>query len=371
MKAMQIASAGPTPPTAPDEAPIFVVGSMRSGSTMLRLILDSHPRIAIGAETGFFGGMLAAKEIPGWKYGKGWYHRLGWEDAEFDARLRDFYTGLFSHYAEQQGKPRWGEKTPYHTLHIEGMADLFPSAVFVGIVRHPGAVAASLRKNFHYTFDAALDYWRATNLAMVRAADAVADRFTLCRYEDLVLDAEPVLRELTAFLGEPWSEKLLAHHEVQRNKGAPRFVDGSTSTRDAIDSSRVDEWVRDSGPAELSALAAVAPLATFFGYEATDPTALAPMVDDPDSGRLLSGKDLVRRRDTWGDDIDFAEPLPALAIDASPEELARRVMQVEAALARTRNRRAVRWVDAVRRLQHGRSRKDLRHAWAVLRNRDI
>ena len=338
---------------------------------MLRLILDSHPRIAIGAETGFVGGMLAAKEIPSWKYGKGWYHRLGWGDAEFDARLRDFYTGLFSRYAEQQGKPRWGEKTPFHTLHIEAMADLFPTAVFVGIVRHPGAVAASLRKNFHYTFEAALDYWRATNLAMIRSADAVADRFALCRYEDLVRDAEPVLRELTAFLGEPWSEMMLAHHEVQREKGAPRIVDGSTSTRDAIDSSRVDEWVRAAGSAELSALAEVAPLAAFLGYEATDPTTLAPIVDDPDNGRLLSGKDLVRRRVTWGDRLDFAEPPSTIAFDASPDELARRVTQIEAALARTRNRRAVRWVDAARRLQRGRSRADLRHAWAVLRNRDI
>jgi hypothetical protein len=85
----------------------------------------------------------------------------------------------------------------------------------------------------------------------------------------------------------------------------------------------------------------------------------------------VSGKDLVRRRATWSDRVDFAERPPTLAIDASPDELARRLTQVEGALARTRSRRAVRWVDALRRVQRGRTRADLRHAWAVLRNRDI
>jgi hypothetical protein len=355
----------------PEDAPIFVVGTMRSGSTMLRLILDSHPRIAIGAETGFVGGMLAAKAIPHWSYGKDWYHRLGWADDEFDARLRDFYTGLFERYAAEHGKARWGEKTPFHTLHMEAMARLFPTAVFVGIVRHPGAVAASLRKNFHYSFGDALDYWRATNLAMIRAVDAAPERFTLCRYEDLVRDAAPVLREMVAFLGEPWSDNLLAHHEVQQAKGAPRVVDGSTSTRDAIDASRADEWVRAATEPELAALATCSPLAAFFGYNPTDPSALAPLGEGADGARLLSGKDLVRRRAAWADRVDFDEQPPTLAIDASPEELARRLAQVEAALSRTRTRRAVRWVDALRKLQRGRSRADLKHAWAMLRNRDM
>ena len=125
---------------------------MRSGSTMLRLILDSHPRLAVGAETGFMGALLAAKAIPSWKHGRDWYRRIDWSEEEFDARLRDFYGGMFERYAAAQGKPRWGEKTPFHTEHIEAMAHFFPTSVFVGIVRHPGAVAASLRKNFHYRY---------------------------------------------------------------------------------------------------------------------------------------------------------------------------------------------------------------------------
>ena len=66
-----------------DGGPIFIVGSMRSGSTMLRLILDSHPRIAIGGETGFMGALLATQLIPGWKHGAEWFGRIGWTEQQY------------------------------------------------------------------------------------------------------------------------------------------------------------------------------------------------------------------------------------------------------------------------------------------------
>lgn len=351
-----------------DKGPVFVVGSMRSGSTMLRLILDSHPGIAIGAETGFMGALLANQAIPNWKYGKDWYLRLGWTEAEFDERLRDFYGGMFARYAASQGKSRWGEKTPFHTAHMAAMAAVFPDAVFVGIVRHPGAVAASLRKNFHYTFRDALSYWTATNLDMVRAATELGPRFMACRYEDLVLDGEPVLRELMTGLDEAWSPRLLEHHRVQQEKGAPRAVDGSTVTRDPIDAARADHWARTATEDDLRALASTADLSGFFGYEAADSTSCQPLLA-PGSPRewIPSGVDLAIRRRAWAARVDFEQRPPTLAIDANPEELAQRLAQVERALARTRSRRSVRMSDALRTVQHGRSRRDVRQAWALLR----
>lgn len=348
--------------------PIFVVGSMRSGSTMLRLILDSHPEIAIGSETGFMGALLATKTIPNWKFGTEWYRRLDWTEEELDDRLRDFYSGMFDRYASTQGKRRWGEKTPFHTAHIAAMARVFPSAVFVGIVRHPGAVAASLRKSFHYTFADALSYWAATNLDLVRAGTALGPRFVACRYEDLVLEGEPVLRELMACLGESWSPNLLQHDVVQREKGAPRVVDGSTSTRDPIDGKRAVRWAQSATDDEYRALKSIAALAGFFGYEAVDPTNRQPLLS-ADSPRMWipNGDDLKRRRRDWAQRVDFDRRPPSLVIDADPEELARRLSQVEGALARTRSRKAVRIADAFRKVQHGRSWQDIGKAWGILR----
>lgn len=354
--------------SGPQKGPIFVVGSMRSGSTLLRLILDSHPQIAIGAETGFVGAALANKSIPNWRYGKDWYRRLDWSEAEFDERLREFYGGMFERFAASQGKPRWGEKTPFHTAHMTAMSAIFPDAVFVGIVRHPGAVAASLRQNFHYTFPEALSYWAAVNLDLARGAAALGDRFVGCRYEDLVGEAEPVLRELMTFLGEPWSQDLLEHHLVQRDKGAPRAVDGATITRRPIDTSGATRWSDAATADDLAALRSAAGLAGFFGYDVNDAFGIAPLAaPGGPTTRTFDGAALAARRAAWADRVDFDARPPAPAIDASPQELAQRLAQVERALARTRSRRSVRLSDAVRRVQHGRSREALRQAWALLR----
>jgi hypothetical protein len=351
------------------EAPIFVVGSMRSGSTLLRLILDSHPRIAIGAETGFMGAVAATKRIPDWAYGVDWYRRIDWSEDELDQRLRDFYAGMFARYAAGQGKSRWGDKTPFHSAHIASMASIFPDSVFVGIVRHPGAVAASLRKRFHYTFDEALAYWTATNLDLVEGAAGLGDRFTVCRYEDLVSDGEAVLRELMPAIGEEFSPSLLQHHVVQQEQGAPRVVDGSTKSREPIDARRAHRWVDGLAAADRNALETDVPLGAFFGYAPLD-AGQRSRLDSASGGEwTLSGDDVATLRHRWRERVDFDDRPTAPNLQADPGELARRLARAEDVLARTRSRRAVRVADAMRGLQRRRSLSDVRAVWRVLRER--
>jgi hypothetical protein len=346
-----------------DQGPIFIVGSMRSGSTMLRLILDSHPRIAIGAETGFMGALLANRRIPGWKHGAEWFGRIGWSGQELDERLRAFYTGMFERHARSQGKVRWGDKTPFHTSHMQEMGEVFPDAAFVGIVRHPGAVAASLHRGFHYAFDEAVGYWCDVNRQMLSSAAKLGDRFTLCRYEDLVADSESVLREVVPSIGEEFDLSLLRHHEVQRAQGAPKLTDGSTSSRDPIDARRAERWSDEITDAERDQLAAAGPLGAVFGYTAAG-TGPFP------SGAhrwTATGTELARRCAEQPGVLDRGADVQ-LAMDADPAELARRLAQVEAALARTRGRRAVRCADAARRVQRGRTWADVKAASVMLRH---
>lgn len=362
---------GFAPPRPGGRGPIFLVGSMRSGSTMLRLILDSHPAIAIPAETGFMAGLAAAKEIPQWKFGRGWYERLGWTESELDQRLRDFYSGMFERHARQQGKPRWGEKTPFHTDYVAEMAQVFPEAVFVGIVRHPGAVASSLRTRFHYQFQEALGYWESTNLKMAGAGSRLGDRFTLLRYEDLVVRGEPVLRELVSFLQEPWSDEVLHHHQVQPAKGAPRAVEGSTVTSDPIDARRAGQWAAAVDADDREALRSVADAAKLFGYDAMDHEVSTPLVSAASGSRtaLAKGDDLARLRREWEGRLDFDPPRRLAAVEADPQELAARLARTEQALVRARSRRAVVVADALRKVQHGRSLSDVRAAWSAVQGK--
>jgi hypothetical protein len=329
--------------------PIFIVGTMRSGSTLLRLILDGHPDIAIGEETGFMGAVAATKAIPNWRYGREWYGRLGWTESELDERLRDFYSGMFERFAERQGKKRWGEKTPLHSEHIASMSTIFPDAVFVAIVRHPGAVASSLKKRFHYSVPEGATYWSGTNAEIVRrGAELGDDRFALVRYEDVVTSPEPTLRSLVDWLGESWSDDLLRHHDVQAAKGAPRLVDGSTSTREPIRPERADAWREALSPEETAELAdRTAGLAPLFGY-AVGPEPDGSATTEPYglvTGGGLAG--LVPPPSPAGDPEGGA-PLVA---SMSPEDMAERIKVLERSLHRIRSRPVVRAADAVRRVQ--------------------
>jgi hypothetical protein len=337
------------------ERPIFVVGTMRSGSTLFRLILDAHPRISVSEETGFMAALAATKQIPAWQHGHRWYERIGWTEEELDARLRQFWSELFERRALAQGKSRWGEKTPFHSEHMPQMATVFPDSVFVAIVRHPGAVVHSLMRKFHYGVADAAAYWDETNREILRRGlELGGSRFALLRYEDLVAHPEPTLRELVDWLGEPWSEHLLRHNEVQAAQGAPRIAAGRTRTRDPINADLADRWLDGMSEADRVLMAdRVGPVATFLGYEPERPGTAGPLVtDDPAGRRMLLTGDLLaaRQRGAGGVSLEaVGETVVMPEMDAA--ELAKRLRQAEAALARIRTRRAVRWTNSMRGVQ--------------------
>jgi hypothetical protein len=336
------------------ERPIFVIGTMRSGSTLFRLILDAHPNIAIGEETGFMGALAATKRIPNWQHGRGWYERLGWTGEEFDDRLREFYAGLFERHAVSQGKTRWGEKTPFHSAHMQQMAAVFPDAVFAGIVRHPGAVVHSLVRKFHFGVADAAAYWASTNQEILRRGMELGDdRFALLRYEDLVGRPEPTLRELLEWLQEPWSEDVLRHNDVHASRGTPRISAGATRTRDPIITELADRWIDGLAEPDLDVLASkTGALAEFFGYDPRRPGVRGPLTPDGEAGprMLLTGARLARRGAAATALLDRVEE-PMIMPDMDAAELAKRLQQAETALARVRSRRAVQWGDALRRTQ--------------------
>jgi hypothetical protein len=288
--------------------PIFIVGSMGSGTTLMRLILDSHENIAIAQETGFMRAVLANKWIPFWKFGGEWYSRLGWKDEELDEALRAFYGEIFGRFARDQGKTRWGDKTPYHTWHMETIAQVFPDAVFVGMVRHPGAVTASVHSRFKYSFEQGINHWRRSNIELACQASALGNRVALCRYEDLVLDTEATLREVLTWLGEPWSDRVLEHHVVHQERGTSQKVEGRTRSDEPIDTARMSRWtsVLDGNAHRL--LHEEGALAELFGYSTENPDVLAPMTtNSSERRRIITGSELAQRLDERPETIDFTD----------------------------------------------------------------
>lgn len=254
-----------------DRRPIFVMGAERSGTTLLRLILDVHPNIAIGPESGFLRAVQGTMTIPSWNYGENWFERFGVERSEMAGWLADLYDGVFSRYAREHGKERWGDKTPLHRW-LAGLADeLYPHSQFVGIVRHPGAMCLS-RARWGYDLDANAQMWNLAAHLLTADRDRLGpDRYLLLRYEDLLRDPEPVLRRLVDFLGEPWSDRLLRHHEVHAERDGPEVTDGGTRTSKPLDPSRIDAWSDEADPDEVAFIAeATSPWRERFGYTATE-----------------------------------------------------------------------------------------------------
>jgi hypothetical protein len=251
---------------APVDRPLFVVGYPRSGTTMLRLMLHSHPRIAIPYETTFL--LAAYKERR--RFGtltdpanqrkladfivnrpEGKFGLLGLERSAVRERilaapptLGSALAAVYSAYAEQHGKPRWGDKRPSYVRWLDVLLRLFPNAQFINIVRDGRDCIASLLDMPWYTKD--IYYWVAEWTAAVDTAARAQARmpagsFCQLRYEDLVASPEPELRRLCDFLGETYHPSM-----SEPNRLATEIVPPSKTwhgrTRSPITTERIGTW---------------------------------------------------------------------------------------------------------------------------------
>jgi hypothetical protein len=313
------------PPTRPlrpakGRGPIFIIGAMGSGTTLLRLILDSHEHIAIPYETGFMRAYKALQFVPFKWTGSSWYKRLGWSTEEFDAEVRAFFDRIFMRYASEHGKQRWGEKTPLHTWHVPAVARLFPDAVFVAIVRHPGASTASNMRRFHLTAWKMSLHWKRYNREIARLAANYPRRSVVVRFEDLLLQTEPVMRELLDWLGEPWSRNVLEHHVVQGGRGLAQ-VEGKSRADRSIDSSRIARWAAAIDPEDRALIGEeTGRLGNFYGYSMNHPEDLAPLNER--GSLLFGGGDLAQRTEQFADlELHRRGTVPLFEQHYSPRKL--------------------------------------------------
>src|SRR4051812_48323759 len=255
-------------------------------------MLDAHPHLAVPAETGFMRLVTAHRWVPFWELGADWHRRLGVSDDEMDRRLGEFYGGLFAEDATSQGATRWGDKTPLHVWHVDHLRRLFPDAGFLGIVRPPVGAGGSMARRFDRRIARATGHWVGSTREIVRQAAALGDGFALLRYEELTREPESVMRALLDWLGEPWSDGVLSHHEGAGDR--PRVVDGGTRTADAIDAGRNDRWRRwlDEA-ARTDVMVQAGEWGRFLGYDADPSQALTPIWGSPP---LVLGNDVDRRR---------------------------------------------------------------------------
>lgn len=200
----------------PVDAPVFIGGYFKSGTSLLRALLGQHPRIASGLETHWFaidpraGTGRGGEPIGETAARIATFFHLDPEAVDAAAHRaasgEDFLCALMAMHARAQGKPRWAEKTPDNLLHVDRVFAHWPEARFVHIVRDPRDVYLSLR-NCGKAGDE--DAFATAWASWIEAGEAAGERAGLGRfltivYEDLVVEPEPVMRRVVDLLGEDW-----------------------------------------------------------------------------------------------------------------------------------------------------------------------
>lgn len=214
--------------------PIFVLGCQRSGTSLLRRILDSHPNIACPPESKFIRPLEELVQDPQALRG---LDSLGFGRAEVMSRLQDFVSGFFWDYALSKGKGRWADKTPNYVDCLPFLEELFVGeARYVVIVRHAFDVCLSLeraaeksgkpmlaiRSHIAQAPDfrtGACRYWNEQNSKMLAFIPKVSSRVIALDYELLTSRPEPVLRQMFRFLDEPWDPVVLDFGRLPHDYG--------------------------------------------------------------------------------------------------------------------------------------------------------
>lgn len=234
-------------PYTSGERHVVIGGTPRSGTTLVRRILDRHPSLCCGPETSILlpGGMRIDQVASAYK----------WPAAELRALMAQspsqgaFVDAFADRYRGQRGRTRWAEKTPLNVLSFDWVLERFPQARLVHVVRDGRDVVCSMRQHPDRRWvdgvevkelrpesvDTYMRRWvRDTEAGIGRRGDP---HYIEVRYEDLVVDPEEVMRGLLEALDEPWLPGVLVE-KVPR--GGKRAHAGSRITTTSVGRWRED-----------------------------------------------------------------------------------------------------------------------------------
>lgn len=220
----------------------IVVGAPRSGTTLLRFMLDAHPELAVPPETGFLalGEGLAdgrgATDLSDGVRREAFFATVttfppdapAWPDfgiprdqfREALAAIEPFSIAsgcraFYRLYASRFGKSRWGDKTPLYCLHLQTIARQLPEAHFIHVIRDGRDVALSLRETWFAPgrdLETLAAHWREC-IETARAQRGNCAHYLEVRFEDLVAASRTTLERICAFIDLPFAVGMLDYHE--------------------------------------------------------------------------------------------------------------------------------------------------------------
>lgn len=276
-----------------ESSPVFILGAQRSGTTLLRLILNAHSKLAIPEEGTFWIPLLRrwrghlerplrGRELDScleyvernhqfklWGIDPGDYYRRLREAGR--CTLGELMAGTYRVYAEAHGKTFWGEKSSVFFRMIPVLAELFPEARFIHIVRDGRDVFTSWRKMDPTKANpsvAAIEWVYKIKKARKDLRRMDDSRGYEVRYEALVSEPEPTVRSVCAFLELDFEPEMLDFW-----KSSDQYIGAHHSDLifNPVSTKSVGKWRKALSRREIRHFDAIAggELAR-HGYEATD-----------------------------------------------------------------------------------------------------
>lgn len=239
--------------------PFFLVGAERSGTTLLRLMLDSHPQLAWCSEFEFAvqrlpeeGGWPAMEDYHAWLPMIRVFRHTG-----FTVNPSLSYPELMNSFLHQC-KDRAGKEKVGATVHYDfhKLPRIWPDAKYIHILRDGRDVARScIGMGWAGNVYTGADIWIEAEETWKRlCATLPKERWTEVTYEELVRDAPSTLERLCAFIGLPYDPAMLAYQ--------------SRTTYEAPDPKLIAQWKRKMSEREVQLVEArIAPMLVERGYE--------------------------------------------------------------------------------------------------------
>lgn len=277
-------------------SPLFVLGVRRSGTTLLRVILDRSPGLAIPDETFFVpqvahrhGSTIDPEEFLDDLRRIPRVATWGVSADDLSSRIEpgmstgEALDAVFLAYAAKHGKPRWGDKTPLYMQHLDLIDRLFPNAQYVHLIRDgrdtalafldmPEGVATRTWALPRSAAGFACEWSTEVEGARRLGRRIGTSRYLEVRYEDLVTDPAGVVASVCTFAEIPFDQAMLEYSEavdVSKKPHLQRLLEPPTSG--------VRDWRSQMRPEDVLAFEAIAGgVLEDLGYELLGASASGP-----------------------------------------------------------------------------------------------
>ena len=267
---------------------IIIFGHPRSGTTLLRRLLNFHSAIASPPETHLFSACarfleedLTAEGIDmGVLSG---LHFAGFEDDTVLDELREFAFRFLSQFADKRGKRRWAEKTAFDIFKLNAIVKLCENRVFyLGILRHPLDVAVSCKEfcdaagvypaemhkyiqRYSQPIEAFVHSWIDTTNYLIELGKRQPENCLICRYEDLVSKPEETVAEILLAIGEEIEPDMVMM--ALTDPGILGFSDHKSYQTNNIHQNSINKWHSLPSPQIGKLAPLINPLLELCGYD--------------------------------------------------------------------------------------------------------